>query len=158
MFGVKSDVTNNILFVDDNYVIYPCGHNIVIYKIDDKTQRYIPGIQGSEGITALALSANKKWLAVCEKATKAICSVYNIAQFIAAQKEKKIFVYDQNNKKKRILVSSEYDSSRFISASFSNLNEKQIATLTGEPNYQVILWAWDKQKCIAVADCNIIIG
>lgn len=44
MFGVKIDVTNNILYVDDNYVIYPCGHNIVIYKIDDKTQRYIPGI------------------------------------------------------------------------------------------------------------------
>jgi len=70
-------------------VLYPCGHNIVIYKTDDRTQRYIPGIEGSEGITALAMTANKKHLAVCERSNKAICSVYNVSKFLEGIKEKK---------------------------------------------------------------------
>jgi hypothetical protein len=36
--------------------VYPCGHNIVIHNIDTKEQKYIPGIEGSLGIKAMALS------------------------------------------------------------------------------------------------------
>ena len=35
-FGLKGDVTNNVMFVDDNTVIYPCGHNVVLYSINEK--------------------------------------------------------------------------------------------------------------------------
>lgn len=90
MFGLRGDVHNNIHFIDDGTILYPCGHNIVIYRITDRSQQYIPGIQGSEGITAIALSHNKKVLAVCEKASKAVCSLYNIASFLAIPKEKKV--------------------------------------------------------------------
>jgi hypothetical protein len=82
MFGLKGDVQNSILFLDNSTVCYPCGHNIVIYSLDDKSQRYIPGIEGSEGITALALSHNRKFLAVCEQATKAVCSIYNVGKML----------------------------------------------------------------------------
>ena len=34
--GLKSDVANNIFFLDDNQVVYPAGHNIVIYHLEDK--------------------------------------------------------------------------------------------------------------------------
>lgn len=66
-FGLKGDVKNNVFFVEDNTVVYPCGHNVVIYNMQDKSQRYIPGIEGSEGITAMALSPSRKYLAVCEQ-------------------------------------------------------------------------------------------
>ena len=65
-FGLKGDVNNNCPFVDDNTVIYPCGHNVILYSMSEKIQRYIPGIEGSQGITALAISPSKKFLAVCE--------------------------------------------------------------------------------------------
>lgn len=82
LFGIKGDVSNNIHFLDDNMILYPVGHNVVIYRTDDKTQKYIPGIEGSEGITALAVSHNKRQLAVCERATRAVCTVYNLAPFL----------------------------------------------------------------------------
>ncbi len=150
-FGFKSDVQNNLHYYDDDKVIYPCGHNVVIYSIKDKKQTYIPGIQGSEGITALALSPSKKYLAVCEKASKAICTVYNIAQFISEKKQ----VYDINSKKKRVLISVDIQATEFISVSFSGLNEKQVATLTR--GLQVILWQWDKQRALATGDCAMIL-
>lgn len=33
--GLKSDVTNNIFFLDDNQIVYPAGHNIVVCDYDD---------------------------------------------------------------------------------------------------------------------------
>ena len=92
--GLKGDVKDNIFFLNENEAIYPCGHNVVFYNIEDGTQRYIQGIEGTEGITALALSKSKKWLAVAEKHEKSpICTVYNT----------------QTLKKYKILVSLEID-------------------------------------------------
>ena len=67
---MKSDVADNIFFLDDSQVVYPAGHNIVIYHMEEKTQRTYPCIEGSEGITAMALSENRKQLAVAEKVTR----------------------------------------------------------------------------------------
>ena len=43
LFGMKGDVQGNLFYYDDQRVIYPVGHNVVIYNVDEKTQQYIPG-------------------------------------------------------------------------------------------------------------------
>lgn len=79
-FGIKGDLRNSLYFLDDQRVVYPCGHNVVILSIgDDKTQEYIPCTEGSEGITAMALSHSKTHLAVCERSERAICTIHNIS-------------------------------------------------------------------------------
>lgn len=113
-------------------MLYPCGHNIVIYNIDDKSQKYIQGIEGSEGISAIALSYSKKFLAVAEKAERAICCVYDV----------------QTLKRRKILTSTDYNSKEFVSVNFAPTAEKTLlVTLTAEPDIKVILWTWDKAKC-----------
>jgi len=47
--------------------IYPCGHNVAIYNIDEKTQTYISGVDGSEGITAMTVSPSRKYVAFAKK-------------------------------------------------------------------------------------------
>ena len=37
LFGLRSDVRNNVHFVEDNVVVYPAGHNIVVYLMTEKT-------------------------------------------------------------------------------------------------------------------------
>ena len=124
----------NIHFIDNQNVLYPCGHNIVIYNTDDRSQKYIPGIEGSEGISAVALSPSKKFLAVCERSERAICCVFDVASM----------------KRRKILTSTDYNSKEFVSVAFAPSNEKSLlATLTGEPDIRVILWTWDKAKCFA---------
>jgi hypothetical protein len=131
MWGLKSDVKQNIFYLDDQTVVYPCGHNVVIFNMDDKSQKYISGIEGSEGITAMALTPSKKFLAVCERAERAICCVYDMSTL----------------KRKKILTSTDCSSKEFLSVNFAPTNEKSmLVTLTSEP-YHVILWTWDKAKC-----------
>lgn len=43
LFGLKGDVQGNLFYYDDQRVIYPAGHNVVIYNVDEKTQTYISG-------------------------------------------------------------------------------------------------------------------
>ena len=132
LFGLKGDVKQNLFFIDDQTVLYPCGHNVVIYNIDDRSQKYIAGIEGSEGISALALSPSKKFLAVCERAERAICSVFDVSTL----------------KRRKILTSTDYSSKEFVSVNFAPSNEKSmLVTLTSEPDIKVILWTWDKAKC-----------
>jgi hypothetical protein len=81
---------------------------------------FIPGIDGSDGIVSMALSASRKNLAVCEKASKAICHVYNVGKILESMKDKKnAGGLDQSIiKKKRLLVNSESNATHFISVDF----------------------------------------
>ncbi len=124
-------------------MLYPCGHNIVIYNIEDKSQKYIQGIEGSEGISAIALSYSKKFLAVAEKAERAICCVYDV----------------QTLKRRKILTSTDYNSKEFVSVNFAPTAEKTLlVTLTAEPDIKVILWTWDKAKCFIYQQVTGISG
>ena len=143
-FGIKGDLRNNIFFLDDQRIVYPCGHNVVILSIgDDKTQEYIPGIEGSEGITAMSLSHAKKYLAVCERSERAICSIYNI----------------NTHKRRKVITTDHITDKEFISVAFSHQNEKgHLVTLTGGQEGMIILWQWNKAKCIAFQKVGISEG
>ena len=66
-FGLKGDVANNVWYLDEQSIIYPSGANLVVFNIDQKVQKFIPCGAGSEGMTALAVSPNKRYAAVAEK-------------------------------------------------------------------------------------------
>eukprot|EP00983_Pelagomonas_calceolata_P113431 1159984-Pelagomonas_calceolata.AAC.3 len=78
VFGFRADVANNVAYAEDGAVVYPAGHNVVLYSPDIRTQRLIPGTLESEGISAMCVSANKKLLAVAERSEKAIITVYDL--------------------------------------------------------------------------------
>lgn len=78
VFGIKSDVKDNLHFLEDGSYVYPAGHTVVIVSSDGKTHKFIPGSPECEGISAIMLSPNKKLLAVAERAEKAVVSVYDM--------------------------------------------------------------------------------
>lgn len=141
-----------IIAYDDNTLIFVSGNNVVIQKMDMKdgrcqaaSQTYIPGIEGSEGITTLALSPCKKFLAVCEKAVHAICCIYCPITL----------------KRKRVLTSNDYRAREFVAAAFSNTRAMDytthyLCTVTDEPEYSVKLWLFDKQRF--VAQYELVVG
>jgi len=67
IFGVKSSIKNSLFFIDETTVIYPAGHNLVFWSLDQKTQRIISGTPDSDGISAIALTPNKRQVAIAER-------------------------------------------------------------------------------------------
>lgn len=43
IFGLRTGVKNNLLYFDEQTIIFPCGNNCVRYNIDQKWQKFIPG-------------------------------------------------------------------------------------------------------------------
>jgi hypothetical protein len=88
LYGLKGDVKNNIMYVDELNVLYPCGYNIINYNIEKKTQQFISlskndvnnasslrGNTGTGEISAMALTSSRtggartKLVAVAERAS-----------------------------------------------------------------------------------------
>ena len=75
---MKGDVKDNIAYADETTVIFPAGNNVVLHHLESKTQQFVPGTPGAKGVDAIAVSANKKWLAVAESAEKAQITIYDL--------------------------------------------------------------------------------
>ena len=48
--------------------------------------------------------------------------------------------------------SNTFQSSEFVASAFSPTNDKLVVTLTGQPDWKLILWNWERQKLISVTD------
>jgi len=132
VFGLKNNVKGNVSFTDEKHVLYPAGHNTILYQTDIKTQtRVFPGTEHSEGITCLSVSPNRKFLAVCERLhDKAICSIFDI---------------HTGKRRRNILTFPDCDAREFVCAQFSADN-KFLITQGGPPDCTLVSWSWDKAK------------
>ncbi|XP_043941309.1 cilia- and flagella-associated protein 57 [Protopterus annectens] len=137
IFGLRSGVTNNICYVDEQTIIFPSGNNCVKYNIDQKWQKFIQGSEKSLGMQALAISPNHRYLAVAEKGSdKATVTVYDL-QIIPS-------------KKRKVLSVSDFAVQEFVSLAFSP-DSRYLITQTGQPEWTLVYWMWDKQKVMATA-------
>ena len=103
------NVNPSLLTIDDNTVAYVSGHNVVMQNIAQRNNfRHIPGIEGCEGITAMAVSSDGVWLAIAEKSKQAICAVYDLS----------------SGKRKKLFGSSDCSSNAFTAVTFANSKEK----------------------------------
>ena len=60
IFGLKADVSSCLGYVDENVLVYPAGHNTVIYNTEDRKQKFIHGTEGTDGISAMAVCPSKR--------------------------------------------------------------------------------------------------
>ena len=131
-FGFKSDVANNIWYLDEQTIIYPSGSNCVLYNIDQRTQKFIPGTDQSNGMTALAVSPNRRYVAVAEKGEKPSITIYDLHSL----------------RKRKVLTTSECQSSEYVSIAFSP-DSKYLVAQGGRPDWTLLYWTWEKAKVLA---------
>jgi len=140
VFGLKADVKNNVHYAEENQVIYPAGHNTILYYTDHKTQRFFPGVEGTDGITCLAVSPSKRYLAIAEKCTE--CAIVTIFDLVTTKKRKTLsYTVDG------------CDAREYVSVAFSSENKYLITqggtTQSGKHDWTLIYWAWDKARPMA---------
>jgi hypothetical protein len=76
---------------------------MVVYSTEDRTQHFLPGLEGSQGISNFELSATRRYLAVAEKAERAVCTIFDL----------------NSMKRKKTLTSTDCMSNEFVSMQFS---------------------------------------
>lgn len=132
-FGLKADVADNICYLDEQTIIYPSGSNCILFNIDQKSQRFIPGTDKSAGMTSMAVSPNRRYVAIAEKGEKATVTIYDLNTL----------------RKKKVLSSTEVQSNEFVSLAFSP-DSKYLVSQGGRPDWTLLYWTWEKAKVMAV--------
>ncbi|TYZ60990.1 hypothetical protein PybrP1_005345 [[Pythium] brassicae (nom. inval.)] len=139
LFGIKGGVKNNIAFAEENVVVYPCGHNVVVHNMESKEQQFIHGMESGStgGITALAVPASKRYVAVAEKGEKAV-----------------IHIHDLNTlRRRKTLLLGDNLSDTCVSVAFSG-DHKYCVAQGGAPDWVLSLWLWEKTKLVAAAKAS----
>ena len=140
-FGLKGDVTKNIWYLDEQNILYPSGANLIIFNIDQKVQRFIPCSQGSEGMTSMAVSPNKRYVAVAEKRSeKPVIVIIDLTTL---------------KKKKTLIMTDPVSAIEFISIAFSPDSKYLVSQLSG-PEWTLAYWHWEKNKCMAATKSNAV--
>ncbi|XP_013398082.1 cilia- and flagella-associated protein 57 [Lingula anatina] len=141
IFGLKTGVTGNVAYQDEQTIIYPSGSNCVLYNIDQKAQKFIPGSEKSTGMTAMAVSPNRKYVAIAEKGEKATITIYDL----------------HSQRRRKVLSSPEVQSGEYVSLAFSP-DSKYLVAQGGKPDWTLLYWTWDKSKVMASIKTSVAQG
>ena len=60
MFGVNTNVVDNLSYTDDDNIVYFAGHTLVIYNIVEQRQRFVQSSEISESVTAMASGPGRR--------------------------------------------------------------------------------------------------
>ncbi|KAM4581818.1 cilia- and flagella-associated protein 57 [Fundulus diaphanus] len=135
IFGLREGVANNLCFVDEQTVVFPSGNSCVVHNTVQRWQRFIPGSEKSLGQRALALSPNRRYLAVSEKAEKASITVFDL--------------HHEQGRKRKVLTAGDLLVQEFLCMAFSP-DSKYLIGQTGAPEWMLIFWFWEKNKVLAM--------
>ncbi|KAJ3190576.1 Cilia- and flagella-associated protein 57 [Irineochytrium annulatum] len=132
VFGLKGDVKNNVAYLDEQTVVYPAGSNAVLVNTESKTQKFIAVSDRCEGITAMSVAANKRYLAIAERTERPLAAIYDLHTL----------------RRRKTLSPPEAESKEFVSMAFSS-DAKYIITQSGAPDWMLYYWTWEKTKLMA---------
>ncbi|XP_022105499.1 cilia- and flagella-associated protein 57-like [Acanthaster planci] len=134
VFGLKGEITGNINYVDEQTIVYPSGANTILYNIDQKSQKFIPGSDKTLGTTSMCVSPNRRYVAVAEKgAEKATVTIYDLHSL----------------RRRKVLSSADIQSNEIVSMAFSP-DSKYLIAQGGRPDWTLVYWTWEKSKVMAV--------
>ncbi|TPX33526.1 hypothetical protein SmJEL517_g03626 [Synchytrium microbalum] len=166
-FGLSARVKSNIHFADEQTVLYPAGANVILYNVETKAQRFIPVGEKRLGVTALAVSQSKRYLAVAERAPAledvhhgssvpvaagSVIGGVNGGANTVPEKEATgpaLEIWDLHGlRRRKVMYASEGLSREIITCAFSS-DGKLVVACTGAPDYQLFLWGWEKPRLLA---------
>ena len=129
VFGVRQDIKDGLHYLDETTIVWGAGKNIVVYNTQLGTQKFVPCTETCESITAMAVSSNRRNLAVAESGdTPCIC----------------IYGFDPQNqqqkfRRKRVLTVPDVGTKEFVSLCFSN-DGRFLVSQGGFPDWNLVYW------------------
>ncbi|KAK2860815.1 hypothetical protein Q7C36_004981 [Tachysurus vachellii] len=134
VFGLRAAVRNNLFFLDEQTVVYPSGNNCVCYNIHQRCYKFMAGTERSQGMQALAISPNWRYLAVSERGERGTITIYDLQH--------------EQNRRRKVLTGGDVSVQEFVYMAFSP-DSKYLLGQGGGPEWTLIYWLWEKNKVMA---------
>ncbi|RNF07350.1 WD repeat domain 65 [Trypanosoma conorhini] len=131
-FGIRPDVYGCLSWVEEGTLLYPVGKTVAVHNLNSNTQRFFETGVHSSGLTALAVSANKKFIAIAEGG---LTPQIQIIDSVPRKRRKTLSVQDLG-------------SDRFVAMDFS-VDGRHLATQGGGPQWKLFYWNWERSKPLA---------
>lgn len=142
VFGVSETVKDGLHYMDETNVLWVAGKTLVILDTQLGAQQLIACTSNCESVTAMAMSYNRRLLAVAE------CS--SIPCIV-------IYLCDPSGnpklKRKKVLQVPDLGSTEYVSLSFS-LDGRHLVSLGGSPEWNVVYWNIERGR--VVSSCPVL--
>lgn len=139
-FGMSSGADGCLQWLDEGSLMYPSGKTVVLHNIASNTQRFLEASYQSTAITAMTVSANRKFIAIAEAGS--------IPQ---------VQIIDSVTRKRRkvLTVMESIQSDRFVCMSFS-ADGRHLVTQGGGPGWHLLYWNWERSKPLAAVSLSFV--
>ncbi|XP_040421976.1 cilia- and flagella-associated protein 57 isoform X2 [Cygnus olor] len=139
VFGCRPRVGGGVCFVGEREVLHAAGAGCARLHTEHRRQAFLPGREKSRGVQALAVSPDRRFLAVSETAAEEpALTVYELAA-------------GQPPRRRRALAAAELPAREAaVSLAFSP-DCRHLAAATGPPEVVLAYWLWDKRRLVAAA-------
>ncbi|NXT80414.1 CFA57 protein, partial [Zapornia atra] len=115
-------------------VLHAAGTGCLRLHLQQKWHKFIPGTENSRGVRALAVSPNRRYLAVSETvAEQPVVTVYELSSVPA---------------RRRTLAAAELPAREAVSLAFSP-DCRYLAAATAPPEGHLTYWLWEKTRLMA---------
>ncbi|XP_005151303.2 cilia- and flagella-associated protein 57 isoform X2 [Melopsittacus undulatus] len=135
VLGCRPGVASGVCFLEDQVVLHAVGAGCVQLHLKEKWHKFIPGIEKTRGMQAMAISPDRRYLAAAETvADQPVLTVYDLSSVPA--------------RRRRTLSAAELPESIAVSLAFSP-DGRYLAAATAPPKGHLTYWLWEKQRLMA---------
>ncbi|KAG9396578.1 WD domain, G-beta repeat [Carpediemonas membranifera] len=137
-YGLYPGVNHCIGWIDDDTVVYLCGHNIIKLNLATHTHSFIPVAENVRAVLAFAISQNRRFIGLAERVHDSMAcqiSVYSLAQM------------------QRVSSSAVKDTSsrEIVRLTFAQ-DPKHLSIQYGGPDYVTVLYHWERAHVVATVN------
>ncbi|KAL2301784.1 hypothetical protein Nmel_011180 [Mimus melanotis] len=135
VFGCRPGVAGGVCFLEEQVVLHAAGAGCLRLHLEHKWHNFIPGTEKSRGVQALAVSPDRRFLAVSEAAgEQPVLTVYELTA--------------EGARRRKVLAAAELPARQTVSLAFSP-DSRFLAAATAPPEGHLACWLWEKQQLAA---------
>lgn len=140
VFGAQSDAKDSVIALDESTVCWSGGRFVVFFNTQYATQDFIPCSDNCDHITAMAITNNRRSLAVAESGEVPAIAIYE----------------PQTKKRKRLLTlpaGTELGSREYVALGFS-ADGRYLIAQGGFPDWNLVLWSIERGRHLAMINSS----
>ncbi len=98
MYGINTEVAGNLIFLDEQHLIYSIGTNIICFNMELRSQTFIPAADEGFEIMAMACGIGKTIIAVAARNVSEQRSVIYLIEVATFKRKKTVELPDDGGK------------------------------------------------------------